>query len=608
MAGHLFTETVNRPVGDLTGDILRGASTLRTAATGTSNIISPYGGHLVDLMVPAEELAEARAYASTLPSLQVSPRVVCDLEMLACGAFSPVDRFMNEADFRGVLHNMRLDDGTLFPIPVTLPVAADAGLNVGMDIALRDSMNDLLAIMTIEELYPWDPADLAERVLGTQDSKHPLVNEMSRWGRLNASGRLRVLQLPRHYDFRELRRTPAETREILAQTGHENVVAFQTRNPMHRVHEELTKRASEAVDGVLLLHPAVGMTKPGDVDHYTRVRVYKALAENYYDPDRIVLSLLPIAMRMAGPKEAIWHAIIRRNYGANHFIVGRDHAGPGKDSTGQPFYGPYDAQYLVREYEDEIGVQMVPFSELLYLPDEDRYEEASRIPEGTRTATISGTQVREEFLGKGRLLPAWFTRPESAEILAESYPPRHRQGICLWFTGLSGAGKSTTAAVLSVLLLESGRQVTELDGDVVRTQLSKGLGFTRDDRDTNILRIGFVASEIVRHGGTVMCAAVSPYRETRDAVRAMMGEDEFIEVFVDTPLSVCEQRDVKGMYAKARRGEIKEFTGISDPYESPLNPEITLDTVGFTPEDNARRIMAELARRGFVRWDPALNA
>jgi sulfate adenylyltransferase len=578
---------------------------VQTRTTAATTLIPPYGGRLVDLLVPEDELAEARDYASTLPSLQMSPRVVCDLELLASGGFSPLDRFMGEADFRGVLHEMRLADGTLFPIPVTLPVAADAGLRVGTDIALRDSMNDLLAIMTIEELYPWDPADLAERVLGTQDSRHPLVHEMARWGRLNASGAIRVLQVPRHYDFQDLRRTPAQTRTVLAQTGRQNVVAFQTRNPLHRVHEELTKRAIAEVDGVLLLHPSVGMTKPGDVDHYTRVRTYKALAQNYYDPDRIVLSLLPLAMRMAGPREALWHAIIRRNHGANHMVVGRDHAGPGKDSTGKPFYGPYDAQNLVRQYQDEVGVTMMPFSELLYLPDEDRYEETSKIPEGTRTATISGTQVREEFLGKGRLLPAWFTRPETAEILAEAYPPRHRQGLCIWLTGLSGSGKSTTAAVLSVLLLEAGRQVTELDGDVVRTHLSKGLGFTREDRDTNILRIGFVASEIVRHGGTVMCAAVSPYRETRDAVRAMMGEDEFIEVFVDTPLSVCEQRDVKGMYAKARRGEIKEFTGISDPYESPLNPEITLDTVGFTPEENARRIMAELARRGFVRWDPA---
>jgi sulfate adenylyltransferase len=386
------------------------------------------------------------------------------------------------------------------------------------------------------------------------------------------------------------------------------VVAFQTRNPLHRAHEELTKRATASVDGVLLLHPVVGMTKPGDVDHYTRVRTYKALAQNHYDPDRIVLSLLPLAMRMAGPREALWHAIIRRNHGVNHFVVGRDHAGPGKDSTGTPFYGPYDAQELVRQHEDEIGVKMVPFSELVYLPDEDRYEETGKLPPGAKTANISGTQVREEYLAKGQLLPAWFTRPETAEILAEAYPPRHRQGLCIWLTGLSGSGKSTTAAVLSVLLLEAGRQVTELDGDVVRTHLSKGLGFSREDRDTNILRIGFVASEIARHGGTVMCAAVSPYRGTRDAVRAMMDEDQFIEVYVDTPLSVCEERDVKGMYAKARRGEIKEFTGISDPYEAPLNPEITLDTVGHTPEENARRIMRELARRGFVKWDENAQA
>ena len=579
-----------------------------SATTSHATLISPYGGELVDLMVPAEDLADARAYASTLPSLQISPRAVCDLEMLATGAFSPLKQFMGEADFRGVVSDMRLADGTLFPIPVTLPVPADAGLSVGTDVALRDSMNDLLAIMTIEELYPWDPAVVAQHVLGNQDSKHPLVNEMNRWGRLNAAGKLRVLQLPRHYDFRELRRTPAETREVLAERGRQNVVAFQTRNPLHRAHEELTKRATEAVDGVLLLHPVVGMTKPGDVDHFTRVRTYKALAQNHYDQDRIVLSLLPLAMRMAGPREALWHAIIRRNHGVNHFVVGRDHAGPGADSTGKPFYGPYDAQDLVRRYEDEIGVKMVPFSELVYLPEEDRYEETSKLKPDTKTANISGTQVREQYLGKGQLLPAWFTRPETAEILAEAYPPRHRQGLCIWLTGLSGSGKSTTAAVLSVLLLEAGRQVTELDGDVVRTHLSKGFGFSREDRDTNILRIGFVASEIARHGGTVMCAAVSPYRSTRDSVRAMMDEDQFIEVYVDTPLSVCEERDVKGMYAKARRGEIKEFTGISDPYEAPLNPEITLDTVGHSPEENARRIMRELAARGFVKWDENAEA
>ncbi len=580
---------------------------MQTETRAATSLIAPYGGRLVDLMVPAEELAEAKAYATTLPSIQISPRSACDLEMLATGAFSPLDRFMGEADFRGVQNEMRLADGTLFPMPITLPVRPEDGLQVGSDIALRDSMNDLLAIMTVEELYAWDPTETGEKVFGTTDTKHPIVAEMQRWGGLNASGKLRVLQLPRHYDFKEIRRTPAETRAVLEQTGHANVVAFQTRNPMHRVHEELTKRAIAEVDGVLLLHPAVGMTKPGDVDHFTRVRVYKALAQNYYDPDRIVLSLLPIAMRMGGPREALWHAIIRRNHGANHLIVGRDHAGPGKDSHGNPFYGPYDAQEMVRAHEAETGVKMVPFEELLYLPDEDRYEEVSKIPAGTKTANISGTQVREDYLGKGRLLPSWFSRPETAEILAESYPPRHKQGLCIWFTGLSGAGKSTTAAVLSELLLEAGRQVTELDGDVVRTHLSKGLGFSREDRDTNITRIGFVASEIVRHGGTVMCAAVSPYRATRDAVRSMIDEGQFVEIFVDTPLNVCEQRDVKGMYAKARRGEIKEFTGISDPYEPPLHPEITLDTERNSPEENARLIADWLAEKGFIRREAPVN-
>ena len=579
-----------------------------TGSATTTTLISPFGGRLVDLMVPQEELAEARAYASTLPSIQISARAVCDLEMLARGAFSPLDRFMNEADFRRVVSEMRLADGTLFPMPITLPVPADAELQLGSDIALRDSMNDLLAVMTVKELYPWDATEVAQKVFGTQDSKHPIVNEMARWGGVNASGKLRMLQMPRHYDFKEIRRTPAETRSILEQTGRANVVAFQTRNPMHRVHEELTKRAIAGVDGVLLLHPVVGMTKPGDVDHFTRVRTYKALAQNYYEPDRIVLSLLPLAMRMGGPREALWHAIIRRNHGANHLVVGRDHAGPGKDSHGTPFYGPYDAQEMVKEHEAETGVTMVPFEELLYLPDEDRYEEVSKIPAGTKTMNISGTQVREEYLAKGKLLPAWFTRPETAEILGEAYPPRHKQGVCLWFTGLSGAGKSTTARVLSELLLEAGRQVTELDGDVVRTHLSKGLGFSREDRDTNILRIGFVAGEVVRHGGTVICAAVSPYRGTRESVREMMGEDQFVEVFVDTPLSVCEVRDVKGMYAKARRGEIKEFTGISDPYEPPLNPEITLDTERHTPEENARNIMVWLAERGFVRSEAPANS
>ena len=566
-----------------------------------NTLIPPYGGELIDLMVPPDLADDVKARASELPSIQLSDRATCDLELLATGAFSPLGRFMGERDYRRTVGEMRLDDGTLFPIPVTLPVDDPSPITLDADIALRDSRNELLAVMTVQEAYAWDLEDAADQVFGTRDVRHPLVSEMHRWGRVNISGPLQVLRLPPHHDFIDLRKTPSETRAGLAEYGHANVVAFQTRNPLHRAHEELTKRAAESVDGVLLLHPVVGLTKPGDVDHYTRVRTYRALTQNYYGRDRVLLSLLPLAMRLAGPREALWHAIIRRNYGANHLIVGRDHAGPGVDSAGNPFYGPYDAQEIVDRFSDETGVKTVTFHEMVYVPDDDRYEEVTALPDGARTSSISGTQVREDYLGQGLTLPDWFTRPEVADILGESYPPKHRQGVCIWFTGLSGAGKSTTAEILTDLLMEHGRQVTVLDGDVVRTHLSRGLGFSKEDRDTNILRIGFVAAEIVRHGGVSICAAVSPYSAARNEVRAMVGADHFIEVFVDTPLDVCEERDSKGMYAKARRGEITGFTGIDDPYEAPESPEITLDTVRKSGEENASLVLEYLAEKRFVR-------
>lgn len=571
-------------------------------------LIPPYGGTLVDLRAPEDALPDFKARASTLPSIQLSDRAVCDLELLAVGAFSPLDRFVGREDYDRILDELRLASGALFPIPVTLPAEPGPAVALDREVALRDRKNNLLATLVIEEIYPWDREAFARAVLGTADAKHPLVSESRRWGPVNLSGRLTVLRLPPHHDFQGLRLTPAEVRERLAGFGRSEVVAFQTRNPLHRVHEELTKRAIRQLDGVLLLHPSVGMTKPGDVDHYTRVRTYQALARHHYEPDRILLSLLPLAMRMAGPREALWHAIIRRNYGASHFIVGRDHAGPGNDSAGKPFYGPYDAQQLVERHAEELEVGVIPFHELTYLPDEGRYEEISNVAPGVRTATISGTQVRDDYLNAGRELPGWFTRPEVARILGEAYPPRVQQGACVWFTGLSGAGKSTTADVLTALLLERGRPVTVLDGDVVRTLLSKGLGFSREDRDLNIRRIAFVASEIVQHGGLVIVAAVSPYRSTREEARGLVGGDRFVEVFVDTPLEECERRDVKGIYAQARRGEIQNFTGISDPYEPPTAPEVTLSTTDRLPEENARRILAWLVAKGFLRVDADADA
>lgn len=563
-------------------------------------LITPYGGELVDLVVNAEEKSEFIRKAGALHSIQLSLRSLCDLELLACGAFAPLDRFMGEDDYYSVLEEMRLADGILFPIPVTLPVDRDQSLQIGQEIALRSSKNDLVALMTIDEIFEWDLSLEAQLVCATRDVRHPLVAEMHGWGRLYISGAIKVLNMPKHFNFTELRQTPDQVRKQLSAMGYSNVVAFQTRNPLHRAHEELTKRAAAKINGALLIHPVVGQTKPGDVDHYTRVRSYKALYDKYYDRQRTVLSLLPLAMRMAGPREALWHAIIRRNYGANHFIVGRDHASPGLDSNGKPFYGTVDAQHLLKQYGAEIGVNVLPFSELVYLPGEDRYEAADRVPESVKSLSISGARVRSEYLDGGKPLPAWFTRPEVASILARAYPPRHQQGFCVWFTGLSGAGKSTIAEVLTEMLAERGRQVTVLDGDVVRTHLSKGLGFSKEDRDINILRIGYVASEIVRHNGAVICAAVSPYRAARNEVRNMVGRDRLVMVFVDTPIEVCEQRDVKGMYAKARSGEIKGFTGIDDPYESPVDPDIVLDTTTCWPEDNARLIVEYLHGKGFV--------
>ena len=566
-----------------------------------SGLNAPYGGTLTDLVVAPDAVPELLAHAATLPSIQISDRSSCDLELLAVGAFSPLTGFMGAADHDRVLGEMRLADGTLWPIPVTLPVAADAPVSLDGEVALRNARNEILALLTVEEVFPFEADRESRALLGRVDMRHPLTAEMAGWGRRSVSGRLRVLKLPPYYDFVELRRTPAQVRALFEAMGVSTLVAFQTRNPLHRSHEEVTKRAAARSGGGLLIHPVVGLTKPGDVDHYTRVRTYKALVDAHYDSRRTVLSLLPLAMRMAGPREALWHAIIRRNYGATHFIVGRDHAGPGKDSQGRPFFGPYDAQELVAAHAEEIGMQMVPFKEMVFLPDEDRYEEIDRVPAGTRTLAISGTEVREQYLARGRALPEWFTRPETAAILAEMSPPQHRQGFCIWLTGLSGAGKSATADVLTSLLLEHGRRVTLLDGDVIRTHLSKGLGFSREDRDAHILRVGFVAAEIARHGGAVLCAAISPYRATRTRCRELVGSDRFLEVFVDTPLEVCEARDTKGLYAKARRGELKGFTGIDDPYEVPEAPEIVLDTVRASAEENARRLLGLLQSRGYVQ-------
>lgn len=562
------------------------------------DIIKPYGGTLINLLTSKKGAVTLKEQSADLESITLSDRLLCDMEMLATGAFSPLETFMNERDYKSVLENMRLHDGTLFPMPITLPVSKKYA--IGDKVALRDNFGNLLAVMTIDDIYRWSPSEYAEKILGANDEAHSLVRELKTWGEYNISGKLQVLALPEHKDFTRFRFTPLETRQRLVEMGNENVVAFQTRNPLHRAHEELTKRATSKINGTLLLHPVVGMTKPGDVDHITRVRCYQALLDNHYEEYEAILGLLPLAMRMAGPREALWHAIIRRNYGANHFIVGRDHAGPGKNSQGAPFYDPYAAQDLVKQHEVELGIRIMTFSEMSYLPGEDRYMEAHEIGEDVETVSISGTQVREDYLAKGKLLPEWFTRPEVASVLASAYPPTAEQGFCLWFTGLSGAGKSTIAQAIEAALHERGRRTTMLDGDVVRSNLSKGLGFSKEDRETNISRVGFVASEIVYHHGIAICALISPYQEAREQVRRIFPEGNFLEIYVSTPLAVCSQRDPKGHYVKSSQGKMKGFTGVDDTYEPPLSPEITIDTTDSTIEKSVETILAELHKRGFI--------
>jgi sulfate adenylyltransferase len=577
--------------------------------TSSSHLIPPHGGELVDLIAKADAANELKGRSREWPSWDLTPRQLCDLELLLSGGFSPLRGFMSRADYEGVCNNMRLASGLLWPMPITLDVTEDFAKSLkpgSSKIALRDPEGVMLAALHVEDVWQPDRKAEAQSVFNSTSKAHPgadyVMNKANPW---YVGGRLEGMQMPSHYDFRGFRLTPSELRAEFARLGWRRIVAFQTRNPMHRAHQELTFRAAKQVEANLLIHPVVGMTKPGDVDYFTRVRCYQLLTSKY-PPGTVKLSLLPLAMRMGGPREAIWHALIRKNHGCTHFIVGRDHAGPGKDADGKPFYGPYEAQQVFKKNETDIGVTMVPFNMMVYLEDEDKYFPDDEVPKGARVLNISGTELRQR-LNEGRDIPAWFTYPEVVQELRRSYPPRHRQGVTIFFTGLSGSGKSTIANVLLTKFLETGgRPVTLLDGDLVRKHLSSELGFSKEHRDINIRRIGYVASEITKNGGVAICAPIAPYDATRKHVRSLIEPvGGFILVHVSTSVEVCEQRDRKGLYAKARAGILKEFTGISDPYEEPNDAEVVINTADLTPEEAAQEIILHLEREGFVGASPA---
>ncbi|WP_339949901.1 bifunctional sulfate adenylyltransferase/adenylylsulfate kinase [uncultured Albimonas sp.] len=556
-----------------------------------------------ELYVSYDSAAKLKLEAGELPSWDLTARQVCDLELLMNGGFNPLKGFLTEADYDGVVENMRMADGTLWPIPITLDVNEKFADKVapGQDIALRDAEGVILAIMSVTDKWVPNKSREAEKVFGADDKAHPAVSYLhDTAGNVYLGGPITGIQQPVHYDYRSRRDTPNEMRAYFRKMGWRKIVAFQTRNPLHRAHQELTFRAAKEAQANLLIHPVVGMTKPGDVDHFTRVRCYEAVLDKY--PQATThLSLLPLAMRMAGPREAVWHGLIRRNHGVTHFIVGRDHAGPGKNSAGEDFYGPYDAQELFRTHEAEIGVTMVDFKHMVYVQERAQYEPADEIEEGVTVLNISGTELRRR-LQEGLDIPEWFSFPEVVKELRRTRPPRAQQGFTVFLTGLSGSGKSTIANALMVKLMElGGRPVTLLDGDVVRKHLSSELGFSKEHRDINIKRIGYVASEITKNGGIALCAPIAPYTATRRAVREMIeAYGAFVEVHVATSLEECERRDRKGLYKLAREGKIKEFTGISDPYEAPETPELRLETEGTDVDNCAQTVLLKLEQMGLI--------
>ena len=567
------------------------------------SLVKPHGGKLRNLVLDADASAALKNEAKSLPSWTLNDRQICDLEMILNGGFSPLTGFLNESDYNSVLENMRLQDGTIWPIPITLDVTEEfaEAINKSDEIALKDKEGFTIAVMSAESIWAPDKKAEAEKVIITTDDSHPAVNYLiNESNPVYVGGPIKGLMLPKQYDYTDLRQTPAQVRELFEKNGWDNVVAFQTRNPMHRAHVELTIRAAEEHDAKILIHPVVGLTKPGDVDHYTRVRCYQHVLPKYTD-DSAMLSLLPLAMRMAGPREALWHAIIRKNYGCNMFIVGRDHASPGAGKDGQPFYGPYDAQDLLKEHEKELGIKMVPFQLMVYVPSKDAYVPKDELEENEEFNMISGTDLRDR-LRNDEEIPEWFSYPEVVAELRRFRPALDKRGFTVFFTGLSGSGKSTLANGLLVKLMEDGRRpVTLLDGDIVRTHLSSELGFSQEHRKLNVRRIGFVASEITKNGGIALCAPIAPYQSDRRFNRELISPlGGFIEVFVDTSLAVCEERDVKGLYALAREGKLKQFTGIDDPYEEPENPEIEITSAGVAPEILVDEIISKIKEMGYV--------
>ncbi|MCW9023144.1 MAG: bifunctional sulfate adenylyltransferase/adenylylsulfate kinase [Gammaproteobacteria bacterium] len=560
---------------------------------------------LVDLLVASDIAEKLKVKSNDFPAVTLTQRQTCDLELLMNGAFSPLTGFMSQTDYNSVVEHNRLSDGSLWPIPIVLDVSSDfaSKLEPGQKIALRDSEGFMPAILSIEDIWQPDKLNEAEKVYGTTSEQHPGVRYLyENVNEVYIGGKVEGIQLPVHYEFENFWDSPRDMRELFSKMGWRRVVAFQTSKPVHRLQRDITLQVAKDIQGHILLHPAVGMTKPGDMHYYARVHCYQAIRK-YYPHNLSMLSLLPLAMRMAGPREALWHTLINQNYGCSHIIIGPKHAyPPSLGASEQKFYKPNQSKDLIDKYADELSIEVIQLDSMKYVPKKDVFLPEHKIDNATEEAVEYTDKQLKLDLAHGRKIPDWFSFPEVIQELCKVYPPGNRRGFTLFFTGLSGSGKSTLARIIYAKLVEIGNKpVTLLDGDVVRLNLSSELGFSKEHRDINVKRIGFVASEITKNQGVAICAPIAPYTATRRAVREMIEEKgAFIEVHVATPLEECEARDRKGLYAKARQGLIPEFTGISDPYEVPENPEVRVDTTGLSPMEAAQEVYLYLLREGYL--------
>lgn len=557
-----------------------------------------------DLYLPAEERPAAQSEAKELRSWDLTDRQICDIELLLNGAFSPLTGFLGKADYEAVCSSMRLANGALWPIPITLDVSAEFGATTAEDetIALRDAEGVLIALLEVSDVWEPDKDKEAELVFASNDQSHPSVHYLHNVaGPVYVGGRLSGVEAPMHYAFAQHRNTPGELRALFAKWGWYKVLGFHTRAPVFNAQRDLILNAAKEVQANVLLQPAAGLTEPGDIDRFTRMQCYQAMLEHLPEQTTF-LSLSPLAMRLAGPREAVWHALIHKNFGCTHFLVGADHGAPRPAAGKEPFYDPYEAHKVLEQNAGDLGIEVVTSKRLVYSEQRAQYLAEDQLPNGESGQDISFKEVRRR-LQEGLEIPEWFSAPEIVDLLRRKYPPRHEQGFTVFFTGLSGSGKSTVANALQVKLMEMGdRPVTLLDGDVVRKNLSSELTFSKEHRDLNILRLGFVAAEITKNGGIAICAPIAPYSSTRRKVRDLIEPlGCFVEVHVSTPLEVCEERDRKGLYAKARAGLIKSFTGIDDPYEEPVDPELRIDTVEISPDEAAHQVLLRLESLGLIR-------